>query len=124
MQLRDELDTLTGIDGGVVPTRCCVVALERRGDRGCHTCAEGRVDLACSWGGREGGDGGGEELEGLRGDLAAAELGEELLLSREVEVLVRDDGVLRDASDVESVPRLKGQEKTIVARERTQIVPM
>ena len=57
--------------------------------------AEGRVDLArTARSGRERGEAGREQLERLGRYLAAAKLGEQFLLRRQVEILVRDDRVL------------------------------
>lgn len=97
VHLADEFGPLSAIHRRVVPTRVAVVHLEGGGDRRAHVRAEGRVDLArarAARGGWERGEAGREELERLGRDLAAAELGEQFLLRRQVEVLVRDDRVL------------------------------
>lgn len=93
VHLCGELGALPRVDGRVVPTRGGVVRREG-GLLGLgHAGPEARVDLSCGECGREGRDEGREGGERGGGELAAAELGEELLLGREVEVLVRHDGV-------------------------------
>lgn len=59
-----------------------------------HEGAETLHELACSRRGTERLDGLDERREGHAGNLVASELGEELLLRGQVEVLVGDDGIL------------------------------
>ncbi|KAI3480178.1 hypothetical protein L1887_57778 [Cichorium endivia] len=99
VELFEQVDALALVHLLVVSARVAVEAGERRGAMQRHISAERVEDGAAFDVLAEVLDGGGEERKRSVGDLVAAELGEELLLGGEVEVLVGHD-LLPDGLEV------------------------